>query len=142
MTGKHTNGWKRFLVVSVLVGTFLIPPHSARAEFDWNSILEELAVTVYEQLLLLQAEDDIPIDGEGEALPLGQAAIDYVRTNNPGKQVKAASLGTPIFTGTIYPPPQPQDDPDFCDRVEEIIIDALILAFQEIAGIPATQPAG
>ncbi len=71
-------------------------------------------------------------------LPLGQDAIDYVRTNSPAVQVNAARAGHPTSSGTMFT--QPTDEPDFCDRVKEVFLTSLIQAFANITGISLLTP--
>jgi hypothetical protein len=67
-------------------------------------------------------------------LPLGTAAIDYVLSINPGKAVRAAADGTPIFLGKTFE--QPTDEPDFWDNIKTIFIDGLAEAIAAVTGIP------
>jgi hypothetical protein len=67
-------------------------------------------------------------------LPLGTAAIDYVLSINPGKAVRAAADGTPIFQGKTFE--QPVDEPDLWDNVKTIFLDGLAQAIANVTGIP------
>lgn len=77
---------------------------------------------------------------DGESLPLGTDAIDYVRTGSPGSQVRSATQGNPIPPITVYPPPTPEEDPDLWDRVKNVFVESLFQAFVDVTGLPINIP--
>ncbi len=74
------------------------------------------------------------------SFPLGKKAINYVLGNNPGKAVRAAADGTPIFQGQMFE--QPVDEPDFWEQVKAIFLDGLAQAITNVTGIPVFTTSG